>query len=220
MGVVSIATVRTRVISALMANRLAPYSGTISSPPTNSRYQTAAEFNDVILEVDALIVLARISNPGDEYRPNWITATPNLASGDFIPPHVGANGHVDVAVGATFLPASYAKSRAEMLAVIAHPALYPDAQRWAFIEDSQIWHNGDAARVWCPTFTKTSNCQAPDVDELAEVMGTIGFLVKDGSVTPELYSTGANYFAAYLQMLKGEQVILPEVESLERALAA
>lgn len=220
MGVCDITRIRKGVISALNANRLSPYAGTIPSPPSNSRYQDVAEFNDRILQVDALIVLARISNPGDEYRPIFITATGNLANGDFIPGHVGANGSIDIDAGSGFVPARYAKSRAEIIAIKKHPALYPDAKEWAILEDGQIFHNGNAARVWRSTFTKTSACQAPDVDELAEIMGTIGFLPKDGSVTPELYSTGASYFAAYIQMLKGEQVVLPEVEVIERQLAA
>lgn len=208
------------MISALLANRLAPYSGVIPSPPTNARYQDVNEINDVALQVDATCVNARISNPGDPYRPNFVTVTGNLANGDFITPHVGANGSVDLDIGAGFKPARYAKSRSELISIREHPTLYPDAANYCFIEDGQVFHNGNAARVWRSTFTKTAACQSPDVDELAIKMGTIGFLPKDGSVTPELYSTGANYFAAYLQTLRGEQVTLPEVEVIERQMAA
>ncbi|SRR6266404_1667407 len=220
MGVVLIANVKARVISALFANRLAPFSGTIPTPATNSRYQDVNEFNVAILEVDAMIVNARISNPGDEFRPTFITATGNLANGDFIPGHIGANGSLDIDSGSGFKPARYTKSRAELIAIRAHPALYPDAKEWGFIEDGQVYHNGNAGRIWRSTFTKTSACQAPDVDELAEVMGTLGSIPKDGATQPEIYSTGASYFAAYLQFLRGEQVVLPVVESVERSLAA
>lgn len=220
MGVCDIARIRKGVISALMANRLSPYAGTIPSPPTNSRYQDVAEFDDTILQVDAMVVHARISNPGDEYRPMFITATGNLANGDFVPGHIGANGNVDIDSGSGFKPARYTKSRAELIAVMAHPALYPDAEDWCFVEDSQIFHNGNAARVWRPTYTKTAACQSPDVDELAIKMGTLGSIPKDGAIQPEIYSAGANYFAAYLQMIKGEKVILPEVVAIERQLAA
>lgn len=220
MGVADLTRIRKGVISVLQANRLAPYSGTIPSPFTNSRYQDVNEFNDTILMVDALCIQARISNPGDEFRPTFITATGNLANEDFIPGHIGSNGSVDLDIGAGFKPARYAKSRAELISIREHPALYPDAANYCFVEDGQLFHNANAGRVWRSTYTKTSACQSPDVDELGIKMGSIGFLVKDGSVTPELYSTGASYFAAYLQMLKGEQVVLPEVETIERQLAA
>lgn len=220
MPVADIARIRKGVVSALNASRLSPYAGTIPSPPSNSRYQDVNEFNDTILMIDGMCVQARIDNPGDPYRPAFITATANLANGDFIPAHIGANGSVDVAIGATFGPARYAKSRAEMIAIQTHPLLYPDAKRWAFVEDGQIWHNGDAARVWRSTYTKTAACQSPEVDEYAIKCGTIAGLVKDGSVTPELYGQCGNYFAVYLQMIRGGNVILPEVVTVERQLAA
>lgn len=220
MAIADIARIRKGVISALQANRLSPYSGVIPSPPTNSRYQDVNEFNDTILMMDGMCVQARISNPGDPFRPTFITATGNLANGDFIPGHVGAVGSVDLDSGSGFKPARYAKSRAELIAIRSHPALYPDAASWCFVEDGQLFHNANAGRVWRSTYTKTSACQSPEVDEYAIKCGTIAGLVKDGAVTPELYGQCGSYFAAYLQMLRGENVTLPEVETVERQLAA
>lgn len=218
MPVVNIATVRTRVINLLLANRLAPNTDAVGG---NSRYPTLGEFTTTILEVDAMIVGARIATPGDPYRTGFIASSANLAHGDRVPGHTGAKGDIDVAIGATFAPARYAKSRAEVIALKEHPLLYPNSQRWAFIEDSRVFHNGDAARVYYPVFTKTAACQAPEEDELAEVAGTLGFMPKDGAVSPEIYDRGAQYFMWYIdKQIKGKNTIVTEIEQIERQLAA
>lgn len=221
MPAVSLQIVKRRVISILMANRLAPYAGVVGTGSAgNSRYQSDQEIEDTILEADAVIVQARISTPGDPYRNTWVTATADLAHAALIPPHIGSVGGVDVKVGSTYTPARFASSKAEILAMRAHPALYPDAKNWAFILDSVIYHNGDSARVWRSTFTKSATTQSPEQDEPAVVCGAISFLPKDGSVTPEIYENCARYFQAYIQMIKGDEVALPKVEQLETVLAA
>lgn len=214
----NIQRIRTRAIAILLANRLSSYSDLVGG---NSRYPVTQEFTDTILEVDAMVVNARLSNPGDPYRPGFMIApSVNLAHGDLIPSHIGAHGDVDVSIGGVFEPARYAKSRAEVIALREHPALYPNTKRWAFIEDNRVFHNGDAARVWYPSFTKGSVCQAPEQDELAEICGTVAMMPKDGAVTPELYGQLGQYFAAYLAMLRGEKATLPPIEEVERQLAA
>lgn len=215
---VDIVKVRTRVISLLMANRLSPYTDAVGG---NSRYPVKTEFTDTTLQVDALIIQARVSTPGDPHRSRFITSEDGLAHGAYITGHTGTHGDVDVAIGADYQPARYAKSRAEVISLVEHPAIYPNTERWAFVEDSRVFHNGDAARVWRSTFTKTDDCQAPEEDELAEVAGTLGFLPKDGAVTPELYDRGAQYFMWYIEtQIKGKSVVLPEIEVIERQLAA
>ena len=218
-AICNIVTVRKRVISALQSNRTAPYSGAVGTgSSTNSRYQSTTEITDAILEVDSLIVQARLSNPGDPYRSQFMSASASIPNNTMIPAHVGAQGNLDIDTGSGFVAARTAKSRAEMAEVLANPTLYPSAAGWGIIEDSQVLYDGDNAQVWIPSFVKTTVCQAPETDELAEVMGTIGMLPKDGSVTPELYSTGASYLAAYIQMLQGKNVTLPETEQLEKML--
>lgn len=218
MAVANLVRIRTRVISILLANRLAPYTDAVGG---NSRYPVITEFTDTTLEADSVLIHARISTPGDPYRAGFMGASINLANGDRIPAHIGAVGDIDVAIGATFAPARFAKSKAEIIALIEHPLLYPGARRWAFIEDGRVFHNGDAARVWYPTYSKSAVCQSPEVDELALVAGTLGFVPKDGAVTPEIYEKGASYFQWYIEtQIKGKNVILPEVEVIERQLAA
>lgn len=221
MPAVNLLTVQKRVISILFANRLNPYAGTIPTPATNSRYQVTQEITDTILEADAIIVQARISTPGDPYRNTWVSFTPDLAHAALIPPHIGSVGGVDVKVGDTYTPARFTSSKAEILAMRAHPALYLDAKNWAFIEDAVVYHNGDSARVWRSTFTKSAVCQSPEQDELAVIALTLGALPKDGSVTPEIYAAGAAYGQWYTDsQIKGMAVALPEVQQIESQLAA
>ena len=151
----------------------------------------------------------------------WATG---LADGDHLPGFVGAIGHVDIDTGAAdeiYERARLFKSAEEAIEVKAYPALYPDADRWAFIEAGRIFHNGTSARVRYPAFTKTpSACQSPETDQTAVVFGAIHLLRKDGSVTPELYDKCEAFFTAYLAMLKGENTIVPDITTIERQLAA
>lgn len=220
MAVVNIVTVRKRVISLLLANRLAPYTDNVGN---NSRYPVLAEFTDTILEVDGMLIQARISNRDDPYRPQFMVESGDLANGAFISPHVGVNGEVIIFPegegGGTleFQPALQAKSRDEVQEMIAYPTLYP-TKLWAVIEEGQVFHNGGAVRVRYPSYTKTALCQSPEVDELAVICGTVGFLPKDGSVTPELYEAGYRYCTAYEQRLRGIEIPLPEIQQIKRQL--
>lgn len=226
MATVSLIRVKKRVISVLMANRLDPYSGEIPTPASNSRYQSTEEIEDAALEADALIVQARISTPGDPYGNSWRAYSPSLANGALIPAHLGAITGAEVADGdidddASYQPARFTSSRAEILAMRAHPALYPDSKRWVFIEESIIYHNGDAARVWRPAFTKSDACQAPETDEMAVIAQTLAILPKDGAVTPEIYQAAAQYAEWYIStQIKGLNMALPNVEQIEQQLAA
>lgn len=215
-------TCQKRVISILMANRLSPYAGVVGTGASqNSRYQVTQEITDAILEADAVICQARISTPGDPYRNTWVSFSADLAHAALIPPHIGSVGGVDVKVGETYTPARFTSSKAEILAMRAHPTLYPNAQNWAFIEDSQLFHNGDFGRVWRSMFTKSAACQSPEQDQTAVIAGAVGSLPKDGSVTPEIYSMGASYFQWYIDSeIKGKPVPLPEIQQIEQRLAA
>lgn len=211
-------TCQKRVHSILMTNRLSPYAGTVGTGSGgNSRYQSDQEITDAILEADAVICQARISTPGDPYRNTWVTTSGDLAHGALIPAHIGSVGGVEVKVGSTYTPARFASSKAEILAMRAHPTLYPDAKNWCYLIDGQIFHNGDSARVWRSTFTKSAAPQSPEQDEWAVICGAISGLAKDGANTPEIYSQCGQYFQSYIQMLRGESVVVPQVEVAELA---
>lgn len=208
-----------RVVSILFANRLNPYAGTASG--SNSRYQVTQEITDSILEADAVICQARMNTPGDPYRSSWLVVSADINNGELIPAHTGSVGGVEVAISTTYAPARFASSRAEILAMRAHPLLYTNAERWAFIEDGTLYHNGTTGRVWVPEFTKSSVCQSPDVDQTAVIAGALAGLPKDGAVTPEIYGAGATYMQWYIaSQIKGERIALPEVEQIEQKLAA
>ncbi len=182
----------------------------------NARYQSATEFDDTILQIDAQIILARVSNPGDPYAGQFIGASANIAHGGIVPAHIGAIAKITV----DGTPSRQTASLAELIEVRSNPNLYPSAAARHFMEGGCLYITGTIGVVYYPTYTKTTACQAPDVDELAEVMGAIGALPKDGAITPELFTNSWNYYTAYLQKLEGKDVILPEIEQVERQLQA
>lgn len=204
-------------MSLLFVNRLSPYTGTVGTGSgLNARYQDANEFNDTILEIDSQIILARVSSPGDPYAGQFIGASANISHGGIVPAHIGFIAKITV----DGVVSRQTTSLAELLEVKANAALYPNASAWHFMEAGCLYISGTVGVVYYPTYTKTAACQAPDVDELAEVMGTVGSLPKDGAVTPELYTTAMSYYMAYLQKLEGKDVILPEIQQIERQLQA
>lgn len=170
MPATNLQTCQKRVISILQANRLNPYGGVVGTGSSqNSRYQVNQEITDAILEADAVICQARISTPGDPYRNTWMSVSADIANGALIPPHIGVVTGLQVKVGSTYTDARFATSRAEMLALRAHPTLYPNAKNWGFVESGLLYHNGDFARVWRSTFTKSAACQSPEQDQTAVI---------------------------------------------------
>lgn len=214
---VSLAKVRTRVISLLQANRLDPYSGTVGTGSgANSRYQVDQEINDTILEADSVVCLAIIETSGHPYAAQFLTSSGNLTHGTVIPAHIGEIAKVTV--DAT--PSRQTKSLTELLEVKANAALYPSATKYHFLEGGYAYNTGTNVVVVYPAFTKTAACQAHEVYEAAVVCLTIALLAKDGSLTPELYSTYSEYADRYLGMIKEKQETIPELEQVERAVAA
>ena len=214
---VSLAKVRARVISLLQANRLDPYSGTVGTgSSTNSRYQVDQEINDAILEADAVVCLTIIETSGHPFAAQFLTSSGNLAHGTVIPAHIGTIAKVTV----DGTPSRQTKSLTELLEVKANAALYPSATKYHFIESNYIYNTGTNAVVVYPAYVKTSACQAHEVYEAAVVCLAIALLAKDGSLTPELYSEYGGYADRYLGMIRGRQETLPELEQVEKAVAA
>lgn len=218
MAVVDIATVRKRVISLLMANRLGPYSGAVGTgSSTNSRYQSTQEITDAALEADAMVVETIIGTAGHPYASQFMTVSANIVSGGLIPAHTGVQGIVRV----DGVVARLAGSEAEIAEIIANPALYPNASKWYVINGSNIVHTGTNATVTYPVFNpSTTACQSPSVYESAVVAGAISLLAKDGAVTPELYGAMGQFFQTCLRMIAGMQTVLPPVEQAEKAMQA
>lgn len=218
MAVTDIATVRKRVISLLMANRLSPYGGVVGTgSSTNSRYQSTQEITDAALEADSLIVETIIGTAGHPYASQFMVESPDIATGGLIPAHTGVQGIVRV----DGVVARLAGSQAEISEILANPTLYPNASKWYVINGNNIVHTGAVAKVTYPVFTPgTTVCQSPNVYESAVVAGAISLLAKDGSVTPELYGAMGQFFQRCLQMIAGMQTVLPPVEQAEQMMQA
>lgn len=204
-------------MGALLANRLAPYSTSVGTgSSTNSRYQSDDEITDAILQADAMVCQAIIETSGHPYLSLFLTPSGNLVHGAVIPPHIGSIAKITV----DGTPSRQTTSLAELLEIKANPLLYPATAKWHFIESNYIYNTGTNAVVYYPNFSIGTQCQAQAAYEAAVFALTMGMLAKDGANTPEIYGQYREVGAAYLAMIRGQQETIPEIEQVERQLAA
>jgi hypothetical protein len=163
-----------------------------------------------------LVVEAIISTPGHPYRTAFMGPSSNLASGDFIPAHVGGHGKVliDPTGTGTFKRGTLVPSMDELYEAQANPTLFPNATLFYCIEDSVIEFLGSAAKVWYPTYTKNdAACQAHELYTPAVLVNTIPLLKKDGG-----FSDFYNDFAQMAQLadarIRNREAAIPAVEQL------
>lgn len=209
MAVADVTICKKRVDELLLASLDSRYSGVLSG---RSTYTEDQEILDAILEADMLICQAHMATEGDLYRSTWLTQSGNLAHGALLPVSTGEIGQVSVD-GAV---ANLAASKGEILAIRNNSAVYPLTTEWYFIEDVFIYHTGTNAVVYFTSFTKTTVCQAPQVDEGAIVAGTVSILLKDG-MDQEMFTYYSNLFKMQIGLIKGEAQVVPQAEQFERA---
>lgn len=216
MAVADISRIRKRVIELLLASpRASRYGGTVGD---NARYSVTQEVTDAALETDAEVCQDIISTPGHPYRSGFMAVSSNLSNGDFVPAHVGAHGEVDIDVsgGGTFRPSQLGKGRDEIQAILEFPSLYA-SKRFHWIEDSRIYHAGSAARVWTPSFTKTSACQAHEAYEGVVAFGTVERLEKDGG-DPSFFQKYGRLYLLGRQFIRQKELVIPAQAELEKML--
>lgn len=222
MAVVDISRARKRVVELLLASpRSARYSGTVSATDGSARFEVLQEITDAIVEADMAVCLAVIDTPGHPYRTGFLVASPNLASEDLLPAHVGAVGavRIDETGSGTFRDGLLAESRDDLVEALRHPSLYPDAKRLYWVEDGQIVHGGAAARVYYPSFTKNdSACQAHEAYTQAVICGAVAGLVKDAT-GGDFAAFYVRQFEAYLRMVRDRLLVIPEAQQFEKAAA-
>lgn len=218
MAVVSISRVRKRVIELLLAaGRGARYTDALAD---QKRYTVLQELTDAIVEADMSVCMAVIETPGHPYRSGFMTPSSPLATGDFIPAHVGGHGKVEIDNGSGYKGGRLASSREDVLEMIEQTGLYATAGRWYWIEDNEIVHNGSAAKVWHPSFTKNdSACQAHELYTAAVIAATIPLLRKDGG-DPQFFSDYALIAGLAEQRIRRRERTLPDIEQLKVELAA
>lgn len=218
MAAVSISRVRKRVIELLLAaGRGARYTDAVGD---QKRYTVLQELTDAIVEADMAVCMAIIETPGHPYRTSFMTPSSNLASGDFIPAHVGGHGKVEIDNGSGFKPGLLAKSRDDVSEMIAQTALFAATGRWYWIEDNEIVHNGNAAKVWYPSFTMNlSACQAHELYTAAVICATIPLLRKDGGEA-QFYDDYARMYALAESRIRRRERVIPDVEVLRAELKA
>lgn len=201
----------------LAAGRGARYTDAVGD---QKRYTVLQELTDAIVEADMAVCLAVIETPGHPYRVGFMGPSSNLASGDFIPAHVGGHGKVEIDNGSGFKPGLLAKSRDDVSEMIAQTALFAATARWYWIEDNEIVHNGNAAKVWYPSFTKNdAACQAHELYTAAVLCAVIPLLRKDGG-DPQFYNDFAEMFSLAEQRIRRRERVIPDIEVLRAELKA
>lgn len=208
--VADIVLVRTSVIEKLLAapetNRYQDLLG------TNSDYLVKQEITDAALIVDNVLSSDVVSTAGHPYRPLFMVPSPPLANGEFVPPHLGEHGDVQVSVSGVYDFSIPAKSREEVLAMRRFSSLYI-SKRLHFIEDSVIVFAGDAAKVWYPSLIKTGVLRSHQAYEDVIVYGTMQFLEKINS-EDAYFQKFLGLFAQGRQLVRSGSKIIPPQEEL------
>lgn len=214
MAVASISRIRKRVIALLLAHpRGGYYTDNVGGKST---YASLQEITDAVVDADMNVCLAILDTPGHPYASGWQVASSNLASGDFLPPFIGAHGRViiDPTGTGTFKRAVLARSADEMAEVVNNPTLYPNCKLFYFIEGNCIEHSGSAARVYYPSFSKTdAACQAHELYTSAVLAGALALLYKDGG-DPQFFGEYAQIFALADAAIRAGEKTLPDIERL------
>lgn len=178
MALVQVNTVVKRGLELLTASpRAARYTVAIGE---NADYAVLQEITDVALNMDFTLCGDIISQAESGAGTPFMFPSANLASGDFIPDHQGARGPVDLFNGSVWRDGLLAESEDQLAEVIAHPNVYPDPDLWFFIKHRRLLHTATAGRVYLPTLSRTSACQAHERYENCEVWGLVMALEKDG----------------------------------------
>lgn len=215
MGVADIVLVRTQVIEKLLAgpdsNRYVDLLG------ENSDFEEIDELTDSILIIDGVVVNDIIGTPGHPYRTFFMFPSPALVNGDFVPPHTGAHGDVQVSIGGVFDFSEVAKSRDEILSMRKHATLYGGPSRYHYIEDNVVFHAGETAKVWYPQYTKTALCQSPEAYTDILIYGAVQFAHKY-DMDSEFFKKYYGLFMTCRQMIKGGVEIIPAQEILEASM--
>jgi hypothetical protein len=214
--VADIVLVRTQILEHLLVNRIARYTDVVEG--SNADYVVKQEITDAILICDNVLCSDVVATAGHPYRSMFMIPSSALANGDFIPPHIGEHGDVQVSVSGVYDYSIPAKSREEVLAMRRFASLYV-SKRFHFIEDSVIVFIGDAAKVWYPSLTKTTVCRSHQAYEDILVYGSMQFLEKIDS-EDAYFQKFAGLFGQGRQMIRSGSKIIPPEQELDLMMKA
>lgn len=193
----------------------------------NADFPILQEIKDNALIIDQALCTDIISAPaGHPYATNFMTPSKPLSNGDRVPPHIGSDGDVVVALTDTnkvYKPSEVAKSRGEILRMIDNETFYGGPSRFHFIEGGFLYHSGfqdsPSAKVYYPVFTKSSICQCPEAYTDVLLFGTVSLCEKI-DMTDAFFQKYNGLYLAGRQMIKQGAEYIPPQEQLEQAIDA
>lgn len=207
MAVVDVDQVQTRALELLAAGpRFARYTLAIGE---SSDYPVLKEIKDAAIGVDFTLCGDIVDDPESPSGTRFMFPSANLASGDFVPDHEGSRGPVELSDGVIWRDGLLASSDDEMQEILSHPALYSGIDLWYFLKFRKILHNASAARIYLPTLTRLTTCQAHPRYEDAEVWGTVAVLEKDGA-DPSFFRKYETLYMNERARLRGTRGVLTE----------
>lgn len=214
---VLLAEVQKRVAKILVAD---PDDGSYAVATTDQMHYAPQEITDAILETDMEVlreILSTLSNP---YRVNYLANSADLNYGDTIPFHTGKIGHVDVKIGANYVPGILAPSLEAISRWAADTVLFPTvdcAGRYYITEEHKVFFIGDKIRVQVPSdIVVTGACQSPQNYTATVVRGSVSLLVKDGTDENLLQNMYAQY-QRDLEMIRQGANAVPALDLFKRA---
>jgi hypothetical protein len=211
-GVADISFIRIQIIEKLLLNRSSRYTDALDG--SDSEFAVKQEITDNILLADEILVSDILNTPGHGWRQRFMQFSADLASGAAVPDTIGGYGDVKVKNGSTYTFGLAAKSREEILRMIAYPSLYPSAGQFYFIEDGIVYTPADKAQVQYAYFTRTSACQSPQTAEAALIYGGLMICEKRDAASP-LFQKYGQLFDASRPFVKAGTIIPPQ-ELLEQ----
>lgn len=178
-----------RAISALNAGTASAFDGTVAD-----ERRATGEIEAAILAADARVCRARASRYGDGYRSLFLALSASIPHGSVIPDHLGpieqvvikhASADSAYKAGKTdpFLTlADIENWRAQGAALYgaAHDASGSAVAGYYREVGGQLFYTGSDAKAYLANFTRTSSCQAPEVDEDMVVGLALESLLKEG----------------------------------------
>jgi hypothetical protein len=215
---------RGRVIAALNAAPAGTW--TINNSPTTDQRRNDTEMDYAIRDADAQVCLAICETPGHGYRSLFLTDT-TLTHGAMIPDHIGPIESVRIQpyTGAQFMAGrpkdaddidSYRNDTLGLYDTVAHNITGSSLAGYYSVIGNEIRFTGFAAKALLANFTRTTDCQSPEVYADAVLSLAVMNLVKEGDAAPF-----AQFFAQqgqqYLNLIRGGSMIIQPVQMAQAA---
>lgn len=212
-----LATIRGRIISAMVAGQASTWVTTLASVPAAEKddRRNDTEIDKAVLAADARVCEARAKRVGDGYRSLFLALSASIAHAGVIPDHLGPIEQVTiqlVAAGAyvagkfdaslTLADIERWRANAGTRYIVAHNAANSATAGYYIRRGSQLFYTGNDAKAQIATFVRSGACQAPESDEGMVFGLALGDLVKEGDAGPFIATIVNDARAEYAELAK------------------